>query len=193
MKMSYEDEIALGESIVDWKKKRDGIVTDRDCLLCTLAKRRRKALDAVDGYCNYCIIKKHTGKTQCYGTPFHDAKGESNYHQLEIDFLESLRPEKNVATEYIAKIDDEVTVRDKSWAVQIYKGKRETVLPLAEKVKYVVVMHLKKSEIDSTERRNDTLLYNSLSGRYLLAYSKRLDKVLKLKTPKYCTECGKEK
>lgn len=82
-----EDEIALEESISDWKDRKNGVEVARACPLCMLDDSRGGIC------CQRCVIGRHTGKG-CSGTPLYRVTTVFDYHQREIAFLESLRSKK---------------------------------------------------------------------------------------------------
>jgi hypothetical protein len=197
MKMDHEEEIALEESIADWKDRQSGKGIDRDCPLCILAKRKRRDSGIMGSFCNHCIIYRRTGRYGCRGTPFDDARGESNYHQLEIEFLESLRPEKNIDKHNYVKgaieVGDKVYVRDSSWALQLCKGVARDITANISKVSYTVVQVKLCLPTDNASTRpayihNDTIVYNPDSQNYIFVRERCLDLI----TPRYCITCGKE-
>lgn len=97
--MDARTEQALRESIAKWEKNaavakcKDAKVNSADCPLCELFAYEN---------CRECPVKNHTGKSECYGTPYYKAREHYYDNQLaafreaaqrEVDFLKSLLPE----------------------------------------------------------------------------------------------------
>lgn len=203
IEMNKEDEMALEESISDWKDKARGINNMRMCPLCALGKRRNGDLSYE--MCSQCIIKKHTGVEQCRNTPFWPRKTTPEYYKLEIEFLESLRPEEKVKKDII-ETGDEVTIHDSSYLFRLNNGKIENrhgndftdincVSADKDNTIYIVLetgTHLRLPEGSSHrgEYGNDTIIYNSRDGSYVFTYHKFL-RLVNPEIPKLCPECGK--
>ncbi len=191
MEMNREDEIALEESISDWKDKARGVYTYRECPLCALGTKR----DGTGrGYeykcCTNCIILKHTGRPNCINTPYHD-KGNPKYYQREIEFLESLRPEKKVEKNVI-EVGDEVTIRDYSWSYCLDRGKIIIAHKMNTALYHTVVeigACLPEGDNHKGKFGNDTIIYDATYGNYIFIR----EEYLELVKPKHCPECGKAK
>lgn len=193
MEMSMNDEIALEESISDWKRKADGWVQDDECPLCILGRKRNG--DIGNNKCTNCIIKKHTGRHSCSDTPFYRNPIFPDYHQREIEFLESLRPKKKTR-KGIIEIGDEVMINDYSWMYKLSKGKVDntyvTGFKGSDDTIYTVVevgVCLPESDDHKGKFGNDTILFELASGNYVFTR----ERYLRLAKPKYCPECGKAK
>lgn len=199
MEMNKEDEIALEESIAYWKQKLTGSWIWRDCPLCILGRKRYGNAYSKDK-CQYCIIKIHTGKNECHGTPFWDNKGCPDYYQREIEFLESLRPKKKEIKEVI-EVGDEVTIYDSSWAYRLSKGKvnsnmyagiKGSEMTGSNSTPYTVIavgVILPEGYSNKGKFGNNTILYDSSNGDYI--FTRMI--YLRLVEPEYCPECGKAK
>lgn len=181
MEMNKEDEIALEESISDWKYKAAGGNVSRDCPLCTLNKRD----------CRSCIIYRRTGQSQCRGTPYWDCCcHELDYYRSEIAFLESLRPEKKVEKDII-EVGDKVKITEGSWAFGLANGKTRKACIAIGRVYKVVELNTCLPEGDDHNGKfgNDTILFEPVSGSYIFTR----EKYLRLAKPKHCPKCGKAK
>lgn len=187
MKMNKEDEIALEESISDWKKKAKGITITRKCPLCTLGMQRNG-----DDSCSQCIIKRHTGVSQCCGTPFWPRGTTLRYYQREIEFLESLRPKKEKEKDII-EVGDEVLISDPSYLLRLNKGRigdrNDAGFSPMDRIYVVLEVNSKLPEGSKNRGQfcNNTILYEPNTGEYIFIHRE----FLKLIKPKHCPECGK--
>lgn len=186
MEMNKEDEMALEQSINDWKDKARGINNMKICPLCILAKRRDGGLSYE--MCSQCIIKKHTGFDQCHGTPYWPRGTTPEYYKLEIEFLESLRPEKKVKKDVI-EVGDKVSVHDNSWAYTLSQGKAKSYTDMRGIDRYIVVdirIPLPETYSHGGQSGNNVILYDPNNNDYIFTREKYLKLV-----PKLCPECGK--
>ena len=80
-----EGEDPLKLSIESWEERRDTGQSSGVCALCYTQMPR--------GLCTTCIVRKHTGKMGCRGTPYYDyLENPTRYNASRmITFLKSLR------------------------------------------------------------------------------------------------------
>jgi len=192
IQMDKDDSTALEASIRIWKLRVDGEVIPQgrdNCPLCVLAEHRNDGEETCEG----CIIRKHTGKNMCHGTPYTETLSTfKDRNKEELEFLEGLRKYNPISK------GDIVINTDGSYHLRLTDNGLSNLGNISwdrggDKFKYVVVetgLQLPSSGSRFGKNTNDTIMRDLNSNEYIFTMARFLQVAEEEK--EICSECGTE-